>query len=225
MYLSWPSTELLVRSSLMRPGETVLLKSKVEVRSQARRTNKLITIVVPPMKAKKRTLILTDQRLLCVKIPSKGRGVSVKAEFTLLPSDRSRDGLPAVVSVEPKGEREFVVMTVRIQVSFMIAWRTYCRIPPTYSHSSTISSSLKTPAPAQLGSKRSTRSSRDRHCHDLGLAYLMPHIPFFIYYLSRRSGHSLSLSGCIHCCSCIHCRIFSSYIGTRAQPTIYPLHL
>ena len=205
----------------MRPGETVLLNSKVEVRSHARRTSKLITIVVPPMKAKKRTLILTDQRLLCVKLPSKGRGVSVKAEFTLSPSDRSKDGLPAVVSVEPRGEKEFVVTTVRIQVSCLSLGALI--VAYSYSHSSTTNLSLKTRAPAQLGSRKSTKSSRNRPHHDLRLAYLMPHIPFFIYYLSRRSGDSSSLSGCIHCCSCIHCHIFLHTLASELN--LYPLHL
>jgi 3-phosphoinositide dependent protein kinase-1 len=99
----------------------MLFKSKVEVRPQARRASRLITIVVPPMKAKKRTLMLTTQRLLCVKIPAKGRGLSVKAEFAVLSSSIRRDGLTAVVGVEPKGEREFVIMTVGVHVIFMVS--------------------------------------------------------------------------------------------------------
>jgi len=106
-------------SSLMRPGETMLFKSKVEVRPQARRASKLITIVVPPMKAKKRTLMLTTQRLLCVKIPAKGRGLSVKAEFPMLPSDTRKDSVMTIIGVEPKGEREFVVMTTSKSYQFV----------------------------------------------------------------------------------------------------------
>jgi 3-phosphoinositide dependent protein kinase-1 len=99
----------------------MLFKSKVEVRPQVRRASKLITIVVPPMKAKKRTLMLTTQRLLCVKIPAKGRALSVKAEFTMLSSDIRKDSVMAVISVEPKGEKEFVVMTVGVHAIFVVS--------------------------------------------------------------------------------------------------------
>jgi 3-phosphoinositide dependent protein kinase-1 len=73
------------------------------------------------MKAKKRTLMLTTQRLLCVKIPAKGRGLSVKAEFAVLSNGIRKDSAMAVVSVEPKGEREFVIMTVGVPVIFLVS--------------------------------------------------------------------------------------------------------
>jgi len=98
----------------MEPGETVIFKSNVEARSPARRASKLIPIPVPPKKAKARLMVLTTQRLLCAKVRHNGHGITIKAEFSVRQGEKGKDGRCVVVNVEPKGEREFVIMTVSL---------------------------------------------------------------------------------------------------------------
>lgn len=68
-------------------------------------------MAVAPKKHRSRELVLTSRRLLCVK-QKPGRGLQVRTELFIRPSDKERDLRNLVSSVEPKGEREFVVITV-----------------------------------------------------------------------------------------------------------------
>jgi 3-phosphoinositide dependent protein kinase-1 len=101
----------------------VLLRSTVEARTPRRRASKLLPILVPPAKVKTRTLVLTTRRLVCLKMRHKGvRGVSIKAEFALRAGEKGKDGRSVVVvSVEPLGEREFVIMTVS-HLRLLLSW-------------------------------------------------------------------------------------------------------
>lgn len=102
------------RSSVLLHGETILFNSTVEARSLRRRASRLIPIPVSPSKFRTRPLILTTHRLVCVKIHHKGRGITVKSEFTIRGPEKGKEkDSRSIVSVEPKGEKEFVVMTVR----------------------------------------------------------------------------------------------------------------
>jgi 3-phosphoinositide dependent protein kinase-1 len=99
--------------------EVVLFKSTVEARSLRRRASRLIPLPVPPGKAKTRELILTSRRLICLKQRLKGAGgISIKSELALRASeklkekDKEKESRGIVASVERKGEREFVVLTV-----------------------------------------------------------------------------------------------------------------
>jgi hypothetical protein len=102
-------------------AEVVLFKSIVEARSLRRRASRLIPLPVPPGKAKTRELILTSRRLICLKQQrSKGLGgISIKSELALRASeklkekDKEKESRGIVAGVERKGEREFVVLTVR----------------------------------------------------------------------------------------------------------------
>jgi len=65
-------------------------------------------------------LILTSRRLICLKQRSKGPGgISIKSELALRASeklkekDKEKESRGIVASIERKGEREFVVLTVR----------------------------------------------------------------------------------------------------------------
>jgi 3-phosphoinositide dependent protein kinase-1 len=100
--------------------EVILFKSTVEARSLRRRASRLIPLPVPSSKAKTRELILTSRRLICLKQRSKGPGgISIKSELALRASekltekDKEKESRGIVASVEKKGEREFVVLTVR----------------------------------------------------------------------------------------------------------------
>jgi 3-phosphoinositide dependent protein kinase-1 len=99
------------RSSLLLPGETVVFESAVEPRTLRRRASMLFPIHVQTVKVKTWLLILTTQRLLCLKLQPKGSGVAtVKSEFALgcAPSK----GRCVVTGVESKSEQEFVIVTV-----------------------------------------------------------------------------------------------------------------
>jgi 3-phosphoinositide dependent protein kinase-1 len=104
--------------------EVVLFKSTVEARSLRRRASRLIPLPVPPSKPKTRELILTSRRLICLKQRQKGPpGISIKSELALRASeklkekDKEKESRGIVASVERKGEREFVVLTVRSNFS------------------------------------------------------------------------------------------------------------
>lgn len=97
----------------MLPGEHIIFNTTVEPGGPKRRASRLLAMAVAPKKHKPRELVLTSQRLLCVK-QKPGRAVQVRTElFVRTPaSDKERDLRNVVSSVEPKGEREFVVITV-----------------------------------------------------------------------------------------------------------------
>ncbi|KAI0365672.1 kinase-like protein [Pilatotrama ljubarskyi] len=98
-------------TSLMLPGEHIIFNTTVEIGGPKRRASRLLAMAVAPKKHRPRELVLTTQRLLCVK-QKPGRAVQVRTELFVRPSDKERDLRNLVSSVEPKGEREFVVITV-----------------------------------------------------------------------------------------------------------------
>nr|VWO98149.1 Acetolactate synthase small subunit [Ganoderma boninense] len=109
------------RNSLMLPEEHVVFNTSVEPGGPKRRASRLLAMAVTPKKHQKqqqqrpRQLILTTHRLLCVK-NKPGRALQVRTElFVKSPSgkdkDKERDLRHLISSIEPKGEREFVVIT------------------------------------------------------------------------------------------------------------------
>ncbi|KAJ7502788.1 kinase-like protein [Mycena galericulata] len=93
-------------------GETIIFDSPVEARTPRRRASRiLLPIAGPPVKSKRRHLVLTNRRLFCLKA-----NLSIKSELLLRPpekgKDKGKDSRGVVNSVELRGEREFVVMTV-----------------------------------------------------------------------------------------------------------------
>jgi 3-phosphoinositide dependent protein kinase-1 len=94
----------------------------VEERSMRRRASRLIPLV-PQGRAKSRQLVLTSKRLLCLKQRQKPNELSVKYELALKASeklkekDKEKESRCIIASVQQKGEREFVVLTVRILLS------------------------------------------------------------------------------------------------------------
>ena len=121
------------RSSILLPGESILFQSLVSTTSLKRRPSKLLSITTKK-KTKTRMLILTSNRLLCVKIRKGGKVLTIRGEWTI-PKVTTGKGGPnsekpkldkekggrkrkdsvnqTVISVDPKGEKEFVVLTVR----------------------------------------------------------------------------------------------------------------
>ncbi len=92
--------------------EKVLYTSTVELSSLRRRASKLFRpLAGPQVKPKIRQLVLTQRRLFVVKYrPKTPDNVTIKAEY-VLHSDKEKDSR-LITTVEPKGEREFVLMTV-----------------------------------------------------------------------------------------------------------------
>ena len=91
-------------------GESVLFNAMVDKSALRRRASRLLAIAGAP-KRKTRELVLTDRRLVCMK-HKPGRPYQLSNELSLKPSERDKDSRHTVIGVEPKGEREFVVMTV-----------------------------------------------------------------------------------------------------------------
>ncbi|KAG7090848.1 hypothetical protein E1B28_009930 [Marasmius oreades] len=101
--------------------EQIVLRSSLEARSMRRRASRLLPIASAQMKPKIRELILTNRRLMCVKMREKmPENVTLKSEFWLRPEkdkipgngkDRDRETRILLSSVEAKGEREFVILT------------------------------------------------------------------------------------------------------------------
>ena len=79
-----------------------------------RRASRLLAMAVPPKKNKKRELILTDRRLLCVKHKD-GRQVQIRYQLWIQPPAKEKDQRHCIIAVECKGEREFVVLTVSVE--------------------------------------------------------------------------------------------------------------
>ena len=88
-------------------GESVLFNGVVEKSALRRRASRILAIAGAPRR-KTRELVLTDRRLVCLK-HKPGRPSQQSNEVSLKPSQRDKN---SIVSIEPKGEREFVVMTV-----------------------------------------------------------------------------------------------------------------
>lgn len=105
--------------SLVQPGEGIIFHSPVELKSRRRRlTASLLPIPVPHNKPKIRHLVLTTQRLVCVKLKPDGK-ISIKAEALLRSAARQKDGKeekkdarPMINDVVAKGQKAFIVMTV-----------------------------------------------------------------------------------------------------------------
>lgn len=139
-------------------------------------------MAVTPRRLKSRDLILTTHRLLCLK-RKPGRAVQVRTELFMTPSsEKEKDGRHIISGVEPKGEREFVVMTVSPLVQRGRAVRRLCSpgFPP-YARQSTkshcflsespsmasmwirkIQEALRTHAPAPGSNARTASTSRTR---------------------------------------------------------------
>jgi 3-phosphoinositide dependent protein kinase-1 len=78
--------------------------------------------VTPKKKQKNRELVLTTHRVVCIKVDKGGKALVVKAEMRSQKSSekekdrekkKSKDLSNNIISVGPKGEREFVILTVR----------------------------------------------------------------------------------------------------------------
>ncbi|KAG0704689.1 kinase-like protein [Suillus ampliporus] len=115
-------------SCLLLPSESVLFHTRVEARSPKRRGSRLrLPISTSLTKTKTRQLVLTTMRLLCVK-QKEGGQLSLKSEVGLGAGDKgkerekpregkekerdaAKDGKDVIECAEPKGEREFVILT------------------------------------------------------------------------------------------------------------------
>jgi hypothetical protein len=106
----------LARSALLLPGEMVVFNTTVEKSALRRRASRLLAIAGAPRR-KPRELVLTDKRLICVK-HKPGRTYQLSHELLLKPADGQKDSKITITSVEPKGEKEFVVLTVRFPSQF-----------------------------------------------------------------------------------------------------------
>ncbi|KAL5507123.1 PKH1 [Sanghuangporus vaninii] len=113
---------------LLAPGENLVFHTPVELKSRTRRlTATLLPIPATQNRPKIRHLVLTTQRLICVKA-KRGRKVAIKSEALLRsPSptvgkeskderkerdrEKDRDTRPVITSVAAKGQRAFIVMT------------------------------------------------------------------------------------------------------------------
>ncbi|KAJ6593690.1 kinase-like domain-containing protein [Mycena capillaripes] len=90
-------------------GEAVLFDSPVETRNPRRRASRLLLPISGPIvKPKRRHLVLTNRRLVCVK-----PDMSIKTELVLRSSERAKDkgkdSRGTVTDVQLRGEREFSV--------------------------------------------------------------------------------------------------------------------
>jgi len=115
-------------------------QSSVSATSLRRRPSRLLSITTKK-KTKTRTLILTNHRLICVKIEKGGRVLAVRGEW-LIPKvilgekpkpekekekKKSKDTInQTVISVDPKGDNEFVVLTVRQALLRLINYGSPC---------------------------------------------------------------------------------------------------
>lgn len=99
--------------------EIIEFNSTVEAFPMRRRASRLISLPVPQSKPKTRQLVLTNCRLVCLKQrQNKGQDeITIKSELSFRPSDKlkekekEKESRGTVISVERKGEREFVVLT------------------------------------------------------------------------------------------------------------------
>ncbi|KAI0036871.1 kinase-like domain-containing protein [Vararia minispora EC-137] len=113
-------------SSVLLPGETMLFDSEVEETVMKRRTSRLLLpLPVAPRKPKVRQLVLTERRLVCLKQMKSGRGIGVKSEYGLRPSEkekekeREKEERCLVTGVAIKGGREFVMFTTKKSAFFV----------------------------------------------------------------------------------------------------------
>lgn len=112
-------TSASTSNSLMLPGEHIVFNAMVEPGGPKRRASRLLAMAVAPKKHQQqrpRELVLTSHRLLCLK-HKPGRAVQVRTELLVRApagKEREKDLRSLVTSIEPKGEREFVIITVRV---------------------------------------------------------------------------------------------------------------
>ncbi|KAI5123864.1 hypothetical protein M0805_005681 [Coniferiporia weirii] len=109
-------------AQLLAPGEELVFQAPVELKSRTRRlTATLLPIPATQNRPKIRQLVLTTQRLVCVKVKH-GRKIVMKSEVLLRSSglgkeskedkkDKDRDTRPVITGVVAKGQKAFVVMT------------------------------------------------------------------------------------------------------------------
>ncbi|KAJ7078895.1 kinase-like protein [Mycena belliarum] len=95
-------------------GETIKFDSPVEARTRRRRASRiLLPIGGPPVISKRRHLVLTNKRLFCLK-----PNMSIKSELVFRSSDqvkeKGKDSRGVISAVDLRGEREFIVMSVRL---------------------------------------------------------------------------------------------------------------
>lgn len=119
-------------AAFLLPGEKLVFHGPVELKSRTRRlTATLIPIPATQNRPKIRHLMLTTQRLVCAKVKH-GRKISLKNEALLRPGvgigcgapgfaqgvgtereKKERESKPVITSVLAKGQKTFIVMTVR----------------------------------------------------------------------------------------------------------------
>ena len=124
------------RSSILAPGEEIRFQSLVSTSSLRRRPSKLLSMTTKK-KTKSRALVLTSNRLICVKIEKGGRVLAIRGEWVIPETGKERPGCEkprpgggrgggrkrkdsvnqTVISVDPKGDNELVVLTVRLALS------------------------------------------------------------------------------------------------------------
>lgn len=106
-------------------------RSLVSTSVLKRRPSKLLSITTKK-KTKSRLLILTNNRLICVKIEKGGKVLAIRGEWAIPKVTTRKEGSngekpksdkekkkgkdsvnQTIISVDPKGDTEFVVLTVR----------------------------------------------------------------------------------------------------------------
>lgn len=110
-------------AELLQPGEELVFHAPVELKSRARRlTATLLPIPATQNRPKLRHLVLTSGRLICTKLKHNHQ-ISVKSELLLrAPSitregkedKRDRDSRPVITGVMTKGQKAFIITTVRV---------------------------------------------------------------------------------------------------------------
>ncbi|KAK0437517.1 kinase-like protein [Armillaria borealis] len=103
------------------PTEPVIFTSTVQATSARRRASRIFRpLAVPPTKLKTQQLVLTNRRIFVLKYRLKSpEAITIKAEY-LLQSDKStKDKERVLTTVEPKGEREFVLLTASKNVTYV----------------------------------------------------------------------------------------------------------
>lgn len=106
-------------------------RSLVSTSVLKRRPSKLLSITTKK-KTKSRLLILTNNRLICVKVEKGGKVLAIRGEWATPKVTTRKEGSngekpksdkekkkgkdsvnQTIISVDPKGDTEFVVLTVR----------------------------------------------------------------------------------------------------------------
>ncbi|KAH9069825.1 kinase-like protein [Lactarius deliciosus] len=119
-------------ASALSAGETILFHAPVGETALKRRTSRLLLpLPVSQRKPKVRELALTSHRLVCLKPLKSGRGIGIKAEFTLREAQpppstgrekrtKSDEARGMITGVERKGAKEFVVLTTAKSAFFVV---------------------------------------------------------------------------------------------------------